>query len=133
MVFFFKQKTAYEMRISDWSSDVCSSDLLVAWEKAPADRSLLDVIFRFFHTIKGNSGFLEFERLGRLSHAAETTLARARDGGVVPDAWFVSTIFAAIDEIRAILEGLSETHAEPGGDDGELIARLEQEIGRAHV
>src|SRR3546814_7513877 len=26
--FFFKQKTAYEMRISDWSSDVCSSDLL---------------------------------------------------------------------------------------------------------
>src|SRR3546814_1487012 len=28
-VFFFKQKTAYEMRISDWSSDVCSSDLLL--------------------------------------------------------------------------------------------------------
>src|SRR3546814_8574177 len=27
--FFFKQKTAYEMRISDWSSDVCSSDLWV--------------------------------------------------------------------------------------------------------
>src|SRR3546814_2936096 len=31
-IFFFKQKTAYEMRISDWSSDVCSSDL-------PAHRS----------------------------------------------------------------------------------------------
>src|SRR3546814_14275643 len=30
-VFFFKQKTAYEMRISDWSSDVCSSDL--GWRK----------------------------------------------------------------------------------------------------
>src|SRR3546814_15796248 len=29
VVFFFKQKTAYEMRISDWSSDVCSSDLLL--------------------------------------------------------------------------------------------------------
>src|SRR3546814_9397486 len=28
IVFFFKQKTAYDMRISDWSSDVCSSDLL---------------------------------------------------------------------------------------------------------
>src|SRR3546814_5745807 len=27
LFFFFKQKTAYEMRISDWSSDVCSSDL----------------------------------------------------------------------------------------------------------
>src|SRR3546814_11356527 len=31
--FFFKQKTAYEMRISDWSSDVCSSDLLWAGEQ----------------------------------------------------------------------------------------------------
>src|SRR3546814_13820531 len=44
--FFFKQKTSYEMRISDWSSDVCSSDLFVAmgdtvsWEVAPADNSL---------------------------------------------------------------------------------------------
>src|SRR3546814_4861494 len=28
VLFFFKQKTAYEMRISDWSSDVCSSDLM---------------------------------------------------------------------------------------------------------
>src|SRR3546814_3652152 len=35
IVFFFKQKTAYEMRISDWSSDVCSSDLR-------ADAHLLD-------------------------------------------------------------------------------------------
>src|SRR3546814_7921787 len=30
LFFFFKQKTAYEMRISDWSSDVCSSDLAAA-------------------------------------------------------------------------------------------------------
>src|SRR3546814_8610043 len=37
VVFLFKQKTAYEMRISDWSSDVCSSDL----EKA-ADQSRVD-------------------------------------------------------------------------------------------
>src|SRR3546814_3102537 len=33
MFFFFKQKTAYEMRISDWSSDVCSSDLKAEWSK----------------------------------------------------------------------------------------------------
>src|SRR3546814_10399216 len=34
---FFKQKTAYEMRISDWSSDVCSSDLLIAILKLCAE------------------------------------------------------------------------------------------------
>src|SRR3546814_8056020 len=34
MFLFFKQKTAYEMRISDWSSDVCSSDLFDArWQR----------------------------------------------------------------------------------------------------
>src|SRR3546814_5450735 len=37
-IFFFKQKTAYEMRISDWSSDVCSSDLQ---ERLPRQRRRL--------------------------------------------------------------------------------------------
>src|SRR3546814_8147190 len=37
MLFFFKQKTAYEMRISDWSSDVCSSDLPVSHRHVPRD------------------------------------------------------------------------------------------------
>src|SRR3546814_2545104 len=32
---FFKQETAYEIRISDWSSDVCSSDLLDLWNQGP--------------------------------------------------------------------------------------------------
>src|SRR3546814_6833365 len=35
-VFFFKQKTAYEMRMSDWSSDVCSSDL---WREDAGERA----------------------------------------------------------------------------------------------
>src|SRR3546814_4662473 len=33
LLFVFKQKTAYEMRISDWSSDVCSSDLESKWPR----------------------------------------------------------------------------------------------------
>src|SRR3546814_1757140 len=37
VLFFFKQKTAYEMRISDWSSDVCSSDLRVDFRCRVAD------------------------------------------------------------------------------------------------
>src|SRR3546814_2026671 len=41
LFFFFKQKTAYEMRISDWSSDVCSSDLLLV-----AGGPIVDVLFR---------------------------------------------------------------------------------------
>src|SRR3546814_2980358 len=48
--FFFKQKTAYEMRISDWNSDVCSSDLAVAlWPfgtDAGAPRAIIAVAHR---------------------------------------------------------------------------------------
>src|SRR3546814_20079207 len=44
MIFFFKQKTAYEMRISDWSSDVCSSDL--RREHARGQRLLREVLQR---------------------------------------------------------------------------------------
>src|SRR3546814_2294343 len=38
IVFFFKQKTAYEMRISDWSSDVCSSDLQIVEREEAVER-----------------------------------------------------------------------------------------------
>src|SRR3546814_1392065 len=40
--FFFKQKTAYEMRISDWSSDVCSSDLIYIDKQEGRHEDILD-------------------------------------------------------------------------------------------
>src|SRR3546814_20678897 len=53
LVFFFKQKTAYDMRISDWSSDVCSSDLVrtaissdVGTDATAVFRGLADFISR---------------------------------------------------------------------------------------
>src|SRR3546814_73493 len=44
LVFFFKQKTAYELRISDWSSDVCSSDLLSLIERSHGPGIRYDII-----------------------------------------------------------------------------------------
>src|SRR3546814_6457195 len=62
MFFFVKQKTAYEMRISDWSSDVCSSDL------ARVDADLLaDALGDLDHDL----GVLTQERLGVLPALAE--------------------------------------------------------------
>src|SRR3546814_4921853 len=42
LFFFFKQKTAYEMRISDWSSDVCSSDLVLGAGNLPLHEHYTD-------------------------------------------------------------------------------------------
>src|SRR3546814_2417444 len=51
--FFFKQKTAYEMRISDWSSDVCSSDLAGA---CPAGLGAVALARRLAHRRHGAGG-----------------------------------------------------------------------------
>src|SRR3546814_6621874 len=52
--FFFKQKTAYEMRISDWSSDVCSSDLRLRVISKPVetfDAELKTLVADMFETM----------------------------------------------------------------------------------
>src|SRR3546814_20714653 len=55
-MFFFKQKTAYEMRISDWSSDVCSSDL-AAQHKRSADQGSQGLHGRPAYRPAGGQGF----------------------------------------------------------------------------
>src|SRR3546814_4332782 len=60
--FFFKQKTAYEMRISDWSSDVCSSDLPRILGAARAQRRIGDEENAFGHRY----GLAEFPARERL-------------------------------------------------------------------
>src|SRR3546814_10766302 len=82
MFFCVKQKTAYEMRISDWSSDVCSADLsesliesldeqIVRLEQDGSSEDLIAEIFRVAHTLKGSSGMLGLEDMARLTHAME--------------------------------------------------------------
>src|SRR3546814_6918215 len=75
-VFFFKQKTAYEMRISDWSSDVCSSDLKRTC--AIADRRDLD---RKSGRSKADGPILIWRRL-LLSSTGASGVA-SRDGGAL--------------------------------------------------
>src|SRR3546814_7409070 len=60
-VFFFKQKTAYELRISDWSSDVCSSDLQKA---APCSHIFVDC------SAQSRAPSLSSQRAGSNSEAA---------------------------------------------------------------
>src|SRR4051794_38041879 len=98
---------------------------LVRLERDPGDRELLAGIFRIVHTIKGTCGFLGLSRLERLTHAAEGVLGRFRDGELRPNADAVTVILATLDRIKLILTALRDTAKEPGGNDEDLIARLE--------
>src|SRR3546814_7824892 len=62
VLFFCKQKTAYEMRISDWSSDVCSSDLL------KGSQALKDAVALVSDSVVLPAGFeVVFERCGEIN------------------------------------------------------------------
>ena len=97
---------------------------LLALERSPTDAATLSLIFRMVHTIKGTCGFLGLPRLERVAHAGENVLGQLRDGKLLASPDIVSQILTALDRIKAILSGLSQSGAEPGGDDKELIASL---------
>jgi len=97
---------------------------IVAWEANPDDRTRLDSIFRFVHTVKGNCGFFDFPRLEALSHAAEDALADCRAGRRAPDAALVSAVLAVIDRIGEMIAAIDAGEELPAGDDSPLIGAL---------
>src|SRR3546814_7205355 len=78
MFFFFKQKTAYEVRISDWSSDVCSSDLskkpLRAAERTP-------LALKLMMRMDGEPGFGIGGSGWGLRRAVASSRRHSREGG----------------------------------------------------
>src|SRR4051812_3636531 len=100
---------------------------LVAWEAAPDDRARLDEIFRFVHTVKGNSGFFDLPRIKALSHAAEDALSAVRDGKRRPDAALVSAVLAIIDRISELADQLESGEDAAAGDDISLIEALAEQ------
>src|SRR3546814_9632589 len=127
-VFFFKQKTAYEMRISDWSSDVCSSDLSIA-ELGEAQIELA--------TLKANAA--NFERqMVQMREAREEMLAQFKAvGGEVLSRSQDEFLKRAEDRFKQSEEAGEQKIKELLSPVGERLKKTEEQvetqIGRAHV
>src|SRR3546814_17162592 len=89
------------MRISDWSSDVCSSDL-------------------------GSCGFLSLPRFEKLSHAAEDVLSEIRAGNRMPDPATVSAVLAIMDRIGELCQAVASGAPLSSLNDDILIEALSQ-------
>jgi two-component system chemotaxis sensor kinase CheA len=109
------------------------SGAIVAWESAPADRARLDEIFRFVHTVKGNSGFFDLPRIKALSHAAEDALAQVRSGTRSADHGLASAVLAVIDRIGELVQDLETGDTLTSGDDSALISALAPNAAAAKV
>src|SRR3546814_2793004 len=123
LCFFFKQKTAYEMRISDWSSDVCSSDLGVAGDEnavALAQRFLAEAHF---------AGEDEIEAVGIMAVQGQRIVAlvpRIGQGKARRVEQYLRKAAVAHPRIDAVLQALFD-------DRGQTFVAQHIEIGRAHV
>src|SRR3546814_2782304 len=124
-VFFFKQKTAYDMRISDWSSDVCSSDLIGGGGSILALPLLLYVVgMKDPHVAIGTSA------LAVAANAFANLVQHARAGTVK---WPCALVFGVSGVAGALI----------GSTLGKMVAGqhllvlfagvMIVEIGRAHV
>src|SRR3546814_3053290 len=115
MFFFFKQKTAYELRISDWSSDVCSSDLTLG-SLTPGGS-----VDQFNFRITSGNPFLDPYRATTYDLAAEWYFA---PGAIASVALFAKDIVSF---------PLSDSFQGTYADSGLPTSLLTVKIGRAHV
>src|SRR3546814_15697910 len=114
-IFFFKQKTAYEMRISDWSSDVCSSDLCLCFQGL-VDDAAQPALQRFLALDGGDIGGGLFGK-----HAEDC----GTDGGVV--------LFDRLGHLGIIGGGDAKPHLNIAVGVHRIGSELGRESGRERV
>ena len=103
--------------------DQLDKDLL-ALEADPADPQRLASVFRTVHTIKGNSGFFGFSKLGAIAHSGEHLLGKLRDGKLRLDDAVAAVLYAMVDAIRSILQAIETTGSEGDSDYRDLTRAL---------
>src|SRR3546814_4690749 len=129
MFFFFKQKTAYDMRISDWSSDVCSSDLIERVLLLEGVPNLQDLgKLKIGETVpEGLQANLDLERKGRGDLQAAIAHCEA-----VQDYVSRQILTEILDDTEEHIDHL-ETQLDLVEKVGVQNHLQSQKIGRAHV
>ncbi|HEX13297.1 MAG TPA: chemotaxis protein CheA [Desulfurella acetivorans] len=84
---------------------------LVALEKSPTDADLLNKVFRAFHTIKGSSSFLGFEKMTELTHKLEDLLNSLRRFELELTPSIMDAILMSVDKLKAMLEAIKQNQS----------------------
>ncbi|PYP42918.1 MAG: hypothetical protein DMD43_01130 [Gemmatimonadetes bacterium] len=98
------------------------NELLLAWERAPADHAPVAELFRALHSIKGSSAALGLEPIAELAHSAEQVLAAVRDGSLPATREVLDGLFRAVDGLGNGLEAVAR--GEPPVPDRALVEML---------
>lgn len=77
-------------------------------EKDPANKTLIDAIFRFAHNLKGTSRAVGFGQIAELTHRAENLLLEIKQEKIFANDYIVSTLLQFNDQVRIMIDGLDE-------------------------
>ncbi len=105
---------------------------LVELEKRPGDKSLLNDIFRGFHTIKGGAGFLNVNELVELCHRTENLFDKLRTAELTLTPDIMDVIMAATGVVRDMFGHLSQAQVPPAAEKY-LLDALDAVIAGGHV
>jgi two-component system chemotaxis sensor kinase CheA len=99
--------------------------ILALEEDYDANRALINDVFRAFHTIKGEAGFLHLPRIGELAHNLETLLDMLRSSEYAFDGETAEILFSGVDALSAMIGQL-----ESGGDGAAGTVEIDPLLGR---
>lgn len=106
------------------SLEALAQDLLQL-EQTPDDLELLNQIFRYVHTIKGNASFLGFEKLTRFSHELENLLDKLRSGDQQATPEVIDVILASVDLLKQLVENLQN---EASVDIAAMVVQIQNQL-----
>ena len=109
---------------------------LMDLEQDPSDLDTINAIFRPFHTVKGVSGFLNFNKINKLAHISENLLDKARNGELSIEGEVIDVILESVDILKKMIENVQATldtgtPIEGDIDTGQLIVRIEHFLTRS--
>ena len=82
------------------------SDALIALEKNPKDKELINDLFRYLHTLKGNASLDGFDKITDVAHAMEDVFDAAREDRIVLSSDNIDVLFESLDMIEVLIENL---------------------------
>ena len=108
---------------------------LMDLEQDPSDLETINAIFRPFHTVKGVSGFLNFNKINKLAHISENLLDKARNGEISIDGEIVDIILESVDMLKGMIENVQAsldtgTPLEGDIDTEQLTAKIEHFLAK---
>ncbi len=109
---------------------------LMDLEQDPSDLETINAIFRPFHTVKGVSGFLNFNKINKLAHISENLLDKVRNKELSIDGEIVDIILESVDMLKSMIENVQAsldtgTPLEGDIDTKQIIVRIEHFLAKA--